>query len=382
MSNKSFLEISLYLVSKNSEDDSELASQLWKSLQQFAPETEEERHQRRIDLSHALSVSIRCDDWEKSYDYLKDASCDVSHVAQVLRGIAQSDSVDLKRLSALYKESRPIIFRSNDASVTKDVFFTIDLMLDVCSLGGDASLLPTIVSDLLGREESSHPTIQITNKLYSRLVRLCIENNLPQCVFALYTWPDESFHSMIRVFRMMERYFRALKSSDPSMMEWKQQVLQLHYSNPTSEESPVEDSVEEEFIEPSVLEVLKDYKPERENAKKGRLESSRSRGKGSDATRRSRSGVMKRRDGAKFSGDREGGEGRMRRESRSSKDNRVVNSDRMSRDRASKDRAPRGDRFSRSESPARSNPKRENRPSTDHSSGRSRRNASRERRFS
>lgn len=165
-------------------------------------------------------------------------------------------------------------------------------------------------------------------------------------------------------------------------MEWKQQVLQLHYSNPTSEESPVEDSVEEEFIEPSVLEVLKDYKPERENAKKGRLESSRSRGKGSDATRRSRSGVMKRRDGAKFSGDHEGGEGRMRRESRSSKDNRVVSSDRMSRDRASKDRAPRGDRFSRSESPARSNPKRENRPSTDHSSGRSRRNASRERRFS
>ena len=161
-------------------------------------------------------------------------------------------------------------------------------------------------------------------------------------------------------------------------MEWKQQVLQLHYSNPTSEESPVEDSVEEEFIEPSVLEVLKDYKPERENAKKGRLESSRSRGKGSDATRRSRSGVMKRRDGAKFSGDREGGEGRMRRESRSSKDNRVVSSDRMSRDRASKDRAPRGDRFSRSESPARSNPKRENRPSTDHSSGRSRRNASRD----
>ena len=64
MSNKSFLEISLYLVSKDSEDDSELASQLWKSLQQFAPETEEERHQRRIDLSHALSVSIRCDDWE------------------------------------------------------------------------------------------------------------------------------------------------------------------------------------------------------------------------------------------------------------------------------------------------------------------------------
>ena len=40
MSNKSFLEISLYLVSKDSEDDSELASQLWKSLQQFAPETE------------------------------------------------------------------------------------------------------------------------------------------------------------------------------------------------------------------------------------------------------------------------------------------------------------------------------------------------------
>lgn len=372
MSSKSFLEISLYLVSKDSEDDSELASQLWKSLQQFVPQNEEERHQRRIDLSHALSVSIRCDDWETSYDYLKDASCDVSHVAQVLRGIAQSDSVDLKRLSALYKESRPIIYRSHDDSVTKDVYFVIDLMLDVCSLGGDSSLLPTIVSDLLGKEESSHPVIQITSKLYSRLVRMCIESNLPQCVFALYTWPDESFHSMIRVFRMMERYFRALKSSDPSMMEWKQQVLQLHYSNPSSEETAVEDStVEEEFIEPSVLEVLKDYKPERENAKKSRSESSKSRSKSVESSRRGRSTAPRKSDDRKSSGER--GNGR----SRSSKGERTSN-DRKSRNRMAKE-----DRFSQGESSTRkSNSNRENRASADHSSGRSRRTASRERRFS
>lgn len=350
-----------------------------------------ERHQRRIDLSHALSVSIRCDDWETSYDYLKDASCDVSHVAQVLRGIAQSDSVDLKRLSALYKESREIIFRSNDVSVMKDVFFVIDLMLDVCSLGGDASLLPTIVSDLLGKEESSHPTIQITNKLFSRLVRLSIENNLAQCVFALYTWPDESFHSMIRVFRMMERYFRALKSTDPSMMEWKQQVLQLHFSNPSSEEAAGEESVEE-FIEPSVLEVLKDYKPERESAKKSRSESPRSRGKGSDASRRSRLGGAKgddRIDGDRVSNDRIDGDHKSnsRIDGDHKSNSRTFNNHKSSRiptNRTSHDHPPRGESAGKTY-PRRANSERSSRRSASpqHRNPSSpRRNSSRERRSS
>ena len=282
----------MYLYSKNAEDDSIATARSWDHLQQFIPLTEEGKQQRRIDLSHALSVAVRTADWETSYRYLRDPNCDVSHVAQVLRGVALADTVDLKRLSVLYRDYRPIIFHDNNPSVMKDYLFVVDLMLDVCSLCEDSTLLHQVISDIVENANSPTPMV-LTNKLFARIARLSIEERFTDCVYELYTLRGGEFRAMLRVFRMMERYMRNLKATDDRMREMKLHIASLHYSNPEgegTESSSVtenanteeekgrdgkyenqnyhtevgdesEDNDDDLYLEPSVLSILKDFDP-------------------------------------------------------------------------------------------------------------------------
>ena len=247
------------MLSQDSENDCELAFQIWKSLQQFIPISEVEKHQRRTDLSHVLSVFIRDSDWSSCDRFLHEPNCDVSHVALVLRGIARSDTNDVNHLSSMYMDHHDKIYQSVDASTMKDVLYVIGLMLDVCSLCDGLALLSMVVNDVLTALESGSSQIDIPNKLYSRLVRLSVEKNLTDCVYGLYLFQNEKYHSMTRIYRLMERYMRGVNASDEVTSQMKQTVLSLHYSNPTDEESLDDPDLDEEFVEPSVLEVLKGF---------------------------------------------------------------------------------------------------------------------------
>ena len=249
------------MLSRDSENDCELASQIWKSLRQFIPVSEEEKHQRRTDLSHILSVFIRNSDWSNCDRFLHEPNCDVSHVALVLRGIARSDTVDVNRLSSMYMDHHDKIYQLVDASTMKDVLYVIDLLLDVCSLGGGSALLTMVVDDVLTSLESGSYPIDVPDKLYSRLVRLSVEKNLTDCVYGLYLFQNGKYHSMTRIYRLMERYMRGVNASDEVTSQMKQTVLSLHYSNPTDKESLSDSDLDEEFVEPSVLEVLKGFNP-------------------------------------------------------------------------------------------------------------------------
>ena len=247
------------MLSKDSKDDSELALQIWKNLQQFTPVSEEDIRQCRIDLSHVLSVFIRVSDWSSCSQYLRSPNCNVSHIALVLRGIARSEKVDKNYLSSLYMDYRDIIYHSVDSSTMKDVLYVIDLMLDICSLYDDSALLSVVINDVLTSSEAE--SVDITNKLFSRLVRLSIEKDLTESVYSLYMFQNGKFCSMTRIYRLIERYMRGLKTSDEATSKMKQRVLNLHYSNPTEEESANTPDVDEEYLEPSVLEVLKGFDP-------------------------------------------------------------------------------------------------------------------------
>ena len=234
-------------------------------------------------------MAVRTADWETSYRYLKDPNCDVSHVAQVLRGVALADTVDLKRLSILYRDYRPIIFHDNNPSVLKDYLFVMDLMLDVCSLCEDSILLHQVIGDIVENANSSTP-MALTNKLFARIARMSMEERFTDCVYGLYTLRNGEFRVMLRVFRMMERYMRNLKVTDDRIREMKLHIASLHYSNPENGEETESSSItgyEEDkkardgkgdgndimnskenddddddlYLEPSVLSILKDFDP-------------------------------------------------------------------------------------------------------------------------
>lgn len=251
------------MLSRDSENDCELASQIWKSLQQFIPTNEEEKRQRRTDLSHILSVFIRDSDWSICDQFLHEPNCDVSHIALVLRGLARSETIDVNRISSMYMDHHNTIYQSVDASTMKDVLYVIDLLLDVCSLCDGSALLSMVVSDVLSCFESESSQMDFPNKLYSRLVRLSVEKNLTDCVYGLYLFQDGKYQSMTRIYRLMERYMRGVTASDEATSQMKQTVLGLHYSNPTDKESTSDPDLDDEFLEPSVLEVLKGFNPNR-----------------------------------------------------------------------------------------------------------------------
>ena len=271
-------------------------------------------------------------------------------MAQVLRGIALADTVDLKRLSALYQDYRPVIFNNTNPSASKDYLFVVDLMLDVGSLCEDSLLLHQVVSDILSNANSQEP-MPLTNKLFARIARLSLDEQFTDCVFGLYTLHEGAYRDMLKVFRMMERYMRNLKGTDERLKEMKMQVASLHYSSAIESENENEcgesaqlgeegiaivkdddddegmenkkkkekkmkkiyleekeenDNDDDDFLEPSVLAILKDFDPLGKRAQSKQM----TKPKQSSSSMSRKDGKREEWKGGRGRGGRQGKEGK------------------------------------------------------------------------
>lgn len=260
----------LYLTGKDSNDNREFAAILWDKLLTFPVTTEEEYQQRVTDLGNILNVCMRMNDWPACSVILHSEYTTIMHVARFLRGVASTPSPDVPYLISAYLDYHSIIYQSVNESSLKDLLFIVDLMLDLFKLSHNTDILNIVVNDIVNTEGFILP-----EKQYSRLTRLCLQNQCSSEVFSLYCYHEGQYES-VKLYRKMESFIHKLEGDSVKVQEMKRKVYELHYSNTSVEEEEEKKDNglvfdEDEFIEEDVLQILKnDFKVKRLSGKEER----------------------------------------------------------------------------------------------------------------
>lgn len=260
----------LYLTGKDSNDNREFATILWNKLLTFPVTTEEEYQQRVIDLGNILNVCMRVNDWPACSVILHTPYTTVMHVAKFLRGVGSTPSPDVPYLVSAYLDYHSIIYQSVNESSLKDLLFIVDLMLDLFKLSHNPDILNIVVNDIVNTAG-----LVLPEKQYSRLTRLCLQNQCSHEVYLLYCYNEGQYES-VKLYRKMESFIHKLEGDSMKVQEMKRRVYELHYSNTSMEEEEEEKGDElvfdeDEFIEDNVLQILKsDFKVKRLSEKSER----------------------------------------------------------------------------------------------------------------
>ena len=246
----------LYLISHDNQDNRELASLLWNQLQKIPVSTDEEILQRKHNLSNYLSSLIQFNDWTACSVILHNAVCDISHITQLLRGMAISPMSNPNNLISTYLDYHDIIYKEVNDQSLKDILFITDLMLDVFKLNKDENILNMVVNDLINL-----PSICLSEHVYSHLCNLCLHYHCNKLIYQLYCYNEGNYTSLIPLYRRMERYLLHVEDDSEKIKEIKDKVFALHYSNSIDEKMEGNDNEEmvfdeDEFIEDDVLQIL------------------------------------------------------------------------------------------------------------------------------
>lgn len=215
------------MCSRSSSDCSEFALSCWKSLSSWKPSSEEEIAQRRVDLNNLITVFARKGDWGACRALLAEPESDRMHVIQVFRSLASASSPDVNQVVSLYLDHRDSLYTTQSA---KDISFIINLLLDISKLRKDATLLELIAGDVIDH----YSQLEISPKLFSRISRLCIDLNIPSCVYQLYMLSNEKQSHNSNIYRSIERYIMNLPN-ETRYENMKETIRRVHFCGVSEE---------------------------------------------------------------------------------------------------------------------------------------------------
>ena len=255
----------LYLCSKSDSPDLSRAFSYWKSLQSIPITTDDEKHQRQLDLEHILLACLHSHEWSRCSSLLHSDLCSPRHIYLYLRSLASSS--DLKRVVSGYLDYRSSLYSCSPTSFVQEKQFSIALLLDIAKLTNDVTLLEVVLSDVLRAASDSNNTasLVLTNTLFARMARLGMQFGLIRSVYGLYVLNGAQFRGLKKVYRAMERFMSYVDATDEEIAGMKQTIRELHYSQPEGEQEKKKKEEEkgmvfdeDEFIEEDVLQILKD----------------------------------------------------------------------------------------------------------------------------